>query len=95
MIEVSFKNMESTELAKQIVEERLVRVVKTNPLLSKHRFKVEIERIHSGASPKPDFFKIDLAVSGLHLRHRQLVSKHPSLYQAIGLVCEKLLKEVS
>lgn len=94
MIEVSFKNMESTEFAKQIVEDRLERMVKANPLFSKHRFRVEIERINSGAGPKPDYFKIELAVSGLHLRLRNIASKHPSLYEAVSLACEKLIKEV-
>jgi ribosome-associated translation inhibitor RaiA len=95
MIELNFKNMESSEYARQLVEEKLQLVVQRNPRLAKHRFRVVVERIDSGASPEPDLFNVVVDVHGMHFRQTPLSCKDPSLYRALGMVCEELIREVS
>jgi len=95
MIELNFKNMESNELARQIVFERLDKIMKQMPRLAHHRFRISLERIDSGPAPVPDYFKITLDVKGIPFRHLNLCKQNPSLYQAISEVCEELTKRLT
>ena len=94
MIELFFRNMESTEYARQLVLERMGEMLDRVPRLANHKFKVELERIDSGFGPEPDYFKVHVQVKGMLVRQMQLSSKHPSLYRALADICEELSQKV-
>ena len=64
MIKVVFKNLDSSELAKQIVLERINDLISKFPDLQDHRIYVTLSMTNSSTQAGPDEFRVKCHIDG-------------------------------
>jgi len=94
MIQVQFKNLESSDLIRAIAAERIHAVISKFPQLSKTTVTVTLEMENSPAQPGADLFSVK--VHFRERRHKSLTIKKSSteLYSALAEVAEHLLETI-
>jgi ribosome-associated translation inhibitor RaiA len=95
-MEIVFKNMERSELAREAVLERLDAVFSKFPFLETSRITVTVAMENSPQQAGPDLFSVTVQIQGLSERHFILSKSAHSLYLALAqlsdLLCEKLMR---
>lgn len=89
MIHVKFKNLEKSQLAREIVKEKAQVLLDKYPDLSLSRIQVTLEMENSQLKAGPDLFKVKLQImrglySGIFVE-----KKDSNLYQALSQLVEE------
>ncbi|MEN9722843.1 MAG: hypothetical protein RJB38_829 [Pseudomonadota bacterium] len=95
MIHVKFKNLESSDLIRDIASERISSVIRKFPQLANQRVIVTLEMENSPTQPGPDLFSVKV-----HFRergHKSLTIKKAStdLHTALADVTDHLLENIN
>lgn len=92
MIQVKFKNLERSELARDIVNERLARIFDKFEDLKKSRVQVTLEMQNSPTQAGPDLLKARVNVFRGRYDGVVLEKANPSLYVALADLSEHMLE---
>lgn len=93
-IDIVFKNMERSELAREAVSERLGAVFSKFPFLEKKRVTTTVEMENSPEQAGPDLFSVTVQIHGLNARPFILRKSASSLYVALAGLSEQLLEKL-
>ncbi len=92
MIKIVFKNLESSELAREIVSERLESIADKFENLKSSRLLVTLEMENSPTQAGPDLFNVKVQVSGGIYGGVRVSKSAPSLYTALADVADHMLE---
>lgn len=95
MINVVFKDLEASELARQLATERLQALVDEFPELRTHLLVITLSMNNSPNRPGPDLFSAYLRISGQKYRRIHLRKSSRSLYIALNELCKTLLEIIN
>lgn len=95
MITIVFKNLDRSELAKQIVHERLVPLLEKFPDLSRHKITVTLGMENAPAQAGADSFTVKIAVSGQKYGGLHLEKSASNLYAAMAEVIDAMLERLN
>lgn len=84
MLKIVFKNMESSQFAKDIVEERIDPIVKKFPALSGHKITITLEMENSPSQAGPDLFSVTSIVSGKTFKNLKVKKSSDNFYHALA-----------
>lgn len=79
MIRIVFKNLDESELAKDVVYERIQTTIERFPDLEDHRLTVALSMDNSPLKPGPDLFKAKLLIDGKKYRSNGVLVIRPRL----------------
>jgi ribosome-associated translation inhibitor RaiA len=82
MIKVVFKNLDKSELARNIVTDRLNPVLEKFPKTKGHRITVTLEMENSPAQAGLDYFKVSTMITGPLYKNIKLEKSSENLYLA-------------
>ena len=91
-IKITFKNMESSELAKEAVLNRLEAVAEKFERLDKSRIQVTLEMQNSPLQAGPDLFQVKVQINGGLYNGVRMSKSASNLYVALADVAEHLLE---
>ncbi|MFM8314686.1 MAG: HPF/RaiA family ribosome-associated protein [Deltaproteobacteria bacterium] len=94
-MKIVFKNLERSELAKELVQERLEASFQRFPDLKTQNVAITLDMENSPQQSGPDVFSVKLHVSGGRYQGITLEKKAPNLYQALADVNEHLLERLN
>lgn len=94
-MKITFKNLAKSDLAKEIVEERIGDLVQKFPNLSRHTIHVTLSMDNSSTKAGPDEFGVRLQVRGKLFRDLIIEKKSGTLYRAVGHVVEAMLERLN
>ena len=92
MINVVFKNLDRSELAREAVTERLDAIVEKFPDLQKSRINVTLEMQNSPLQAGPDLFIVKAQLNSGRYRGLRVEKSAQSLYIALADVVEHMLE---
>jgi ribosome-associated translation inhibitor RaiA len=92
MIQIKFKNLDKSELAKDAVQERIEILVDKFPDLHESKILVTLEMENSPTQPGPDFFKVKLHVSRGRYNGITCEKSDSNLYVALADVVDHMLE---
>lgn len=92
MIKVVFKNLEKSELAREVVQERVDSIVEKFEKLKDGRIQVTLEMQNSPSQSGPDLFKVKLQVSGSRYHGLRVEKSATSLYVALADMVDHMLE---
>ncbi|NBV51657.1 hypothetical protein EBR78_10635 [bacterium] len=95
MIQITFKNLERSELAQEAVQDRLHEALERFPDLSQAKLLVTLAMENSPRQTGPDLFRVKLRVSGGKYHGVILEKEASSLYAALADVNEHLLERLN
>jgi len=95
MINITFKNLDPSQLAKEAVLEKWDRIVERFPDLSSSKSVISIEMDNSPTQPGPDLFRIKLRVRGSKYDGVILEKQAASLYIALADLSDHLLERLN
>jgi ribosome-associated translation inhibitor RaiA len=91
-MKIIFKNLDSSELAREVVHNRLEAIVEKFEELRKSRLHVTLEMVNSPAHPGPDLFAVKVQVNGGRYSGVRIVKSASSLYVALADVVDHMLE---
>lgn len=92
MINIIFRNLEKSELAKEIVNERLQVLLDKFPELNEHALSVTLSMQNSPLQSGPDFFTVKVFINGSKFMNLSIEKSAPNLYLSLAEVCDHLLE---
>lgn len=95
MIRITFCNLERSELAKEVISDRLTDAKERFPRLLHHRFDVKLSMENSPDQSGPDLFGVKLSISGPIFGGLVLEKRAANLYLAASLLQEALLEALN
>ncbi len=95
MLNIVFKNMESSQLAKGFVQERISPVIDKFPSLQGHRVTLTIEMENSPQQAGPDLFTLSTMVSGKTFKALKIKRSSGNFYHATADLAEGLKELLS
>lgn len=95
MIRVIFKGLDKSELAKNLVHERISTVVGRFPDLKSHRMDLTLSMENSPTQAGPDVFTVKLFINGKRYKSISIQKSAPSLYIALADVVEHSLERLN
>lgn len=95
MIQITFKNLERSELAEEAVQDRLQEALERFPDLSQAKLHVTLAMENSPRQTGPDLFRVKLRVSGGKYHGVILEKEASSLYAALADLNEHLLERLN
>jgi ribosome-associated translation inhibitor RaiA len=95
MIQIIFKNLEKSELAREAATERIETMIHKFPILKESRISVTLEMENSPLQAGPDLFKVKVQVSGGRYRGIRIVKSSSNLYVALAGVVELMLENLN
>lgn len=95
MIRIVFKNLESSELARDAVLERLAPVIEKFEGLDEQHVRVTLEMENSPVQAGPDLFKVGLQVTGGRYKGVRIVKSSSNLYVALAALADNLLERLN
>jgi ribosome-associated translation inhibitor RaiA len=84
MLKVVFKNLDSSELIRDFVRERVQSVIRKYPHLINHQIVLTLEMENSPTQAGPDLFSISVMIKGKFLKNFKLKKSADNLYHAIA-----------
>jgi ribosome-associated translation inhibitor RaiA len=82
MIKIVFKNLEKSELARRIVDERITPVLEKFSVFDGHNVTVTLEMENSPTQAGPDYFKVSTLISGPVFKNIRFEKSSENLYLA-------------
>ena len=95
MLRIVFKNLDRSELARELVEERLEASFQRFPDLRSNQIQVTLEMENSPTQAGPDVFSVKLHISSGRYQGITLEKEGQNLYQALAEVNEHLLERLN
>lgn len=95
MIQIKFKNLESSELAKEAALSRISPLIEKFPDLVKSRILVTLEMHNSPNQPGPDLFSVKIHCQSGRYRELTIEKSATNLYWAIADVTEHMLERLN
>lgn len=95
MIQVKFKNLDKSEMARESVTERVEALVEKFDSLSESKITVTLEMENSPLKPGPDLFSVKLFVSGGKFNKTTIKKSDPNLYVALAEVIDHMLETLN
>lgn len=95
MTQVVFRNMEKSELAVQLVKDRLDEVLDRFPDTSSCRVVATLSSENSPRQAGPDLFRVNVRLERGRFAGVVLEKAAPSLYIALADICEGLLERLN
>lgn len=95
MIRIIFNNLAESELAKDVVYERVQSTIERFPDLENHRITVTLSMDNSPLKPGPDLFKVKLHITGKKYKNIILEKATSSLYLSLAEVIEHALERLN
>jgi ribosome-associated translation inhibitor RaiA len=95
MIRVKFKNLESSEIAREAVLNRIEGLVEKFPKLNESRIVVLLEMENSPHKPGPDLFRVKVQIFKGVYDDVSLNKAHENLYVALAEVVDTLLERLN
>lgn len=92
MVQIVFKNLEPSELARGAVRERVEHIVEKFPSLIEHKITATVSVENSPLQAGPDVFGIRLRISGKQYANIEIEKRSNTLYLALSMLCESLLE---
>lgn len=92
MIQIKFKNLEKSEIAKEAVTERIELLVDKFPDLNESKIQVTLEMENSPTQPGPDFFKVKVHVLRGRYGGITCEKSNANLYVALADVVDHMLE---
>lgn len=92
MIQIKFKNLEKSEMAREAVQERIETLVEKFPDLNKSKILITLEMENSALQPGPDLFKVKLHVARGRYDGITVEKSDASLYVALAEVVDHMLE---
>lgn len=82
MLRIVFKNLEPSQLARNVVKDRIEPVLEKFPALEEHRVTLTLEMENSPTQAGLDLFTVTSIVSGLTFKNLKLRKSAENFYQA-------------
>lgn len=95
MIQVKFKNLEKSEMAREAAQERIEILVEKFPDLSKCKIQITLEMQNSPLQAGPDLFKVKLHITRGRYDGITVEKSDASLYVALAEVIEHMLEKLN
>lgn len=95
MIQIKFKNLEKSELAREAVLERVETLVKKFESLEGSRISVTLEMENSPSQPGPDLFNVKLHISSGRFRGVTVTKSSSTLYKALADMMDHMLERLN
>ena len=95
MIRIKFKNLDSSELAREAANERIEALVEKFEALKESRIQVTLEMENSPTQAGPDLFKVRVHVNGGRYEGVRIVKSAASLYAALADVVDHMLETLN
>ena len=92
MIQVKFKNLEKSELAREAAQDRIDSLIEKFPDLSKSRIQITLEMQNSPAQAGPDVFKVKVHVTRARYNGVTVEKASTNLYVALADVVDHMLE---
>jgi hypothetical protein len=92
MIQIYFKGLEPSELAREVILERIAESQERFPQLLHHRLSVTLSMENSPDQKGPDLFGVRLNISGPRFQRLMIEKRASSLYLAAAQLQESLLE---
>lgn len=92
MIQVKFKNLSKSELAREAVQDRIEALVQKFPDLGQSRIQVRLEMQNSPSQPGPDVFKVKVYVTRDRYNGIRVEKANANLYVALADVVDHMLE---
>jgi hypothetical protein len=89
---IVFKNLEPSQLAREIAADQILLVLEKFPKAAAHRATLTLSMDNSSRQPGKDLFGARLMLSGKNFSNLLVEKKATSLYQAVGNLREALLE---
>ena len=95
MIQIKFKNLEKSELAREAVTERIETLVDKFPDLKESKIQVTLEMENSPAQAGPDLFKVKVHLSRGRYNSITVEKENSNLYIALAEVVDHMLESLN
>ena len=95
MINIRYRNMEKSELAREIAMERLESITEKFPELNSGRVDVSLEMQNSPVQAGPDQFTVKLHVVSGRYKGITVSKSSPNLYVALADLVEHMLETLN
>lgn len=92
MIQVKFKNLDKSEMAREAVEEKAVGLIEKFPDLNQSKIQVTLEMENSPIQAGPDLFKVKFHLSRGRYDGITVEKSHSNLYVALAEVNDHMLE---
>ncbi len=90
MLKIVFKNIESSQLSKTFIQERIIPVLDKFPSLKGHRITLTIEMENSPKQFDPDLFSVSSMISGKSFKGLKIKRSSCNFYHAIAALADGL-----
>ncbi len=90
MIKIVFKNMEISQLAKDVVQKRIIPIIDKFPSLEGHRITLTLEMENSPKQAGPDLFTVSSMVSGKTYKGLKIKKSSSNFYHATAELADGL-----
>ena len=94
-LSIAFKNLDKSELAQEIVRERVGELFRKFPNLASHDVRVSLSMENSFSQAGPDLFSAKMIVQGSRYKNLILEKSAPNLYQALAELDGHLLERLN
>lgn len=95
MIHLKFKNLEKSELAREVVEERIEALVEKFPDLNESKVQVTLEMENSPTQAGPDLFRVKLHIVRGRYDGITYDKADANLYVALAGVVDHMLEKLN
>lgn len=92
MIQVKFKNLEKSEMAREAVHDRIESLIEKFPNMSESKIHVTLEMQNSPLQAGPDFFKVKLHLARGRYDGITVEKSDSNLYVALAEVVDHMLE---
>ncbi|MCK6598535.1 MAG: HPF/RaiA family ribosome-associated protein, partial [Bdellovibrionaceae bacterium] len=86
MVQIKFKNLDKSELARSVVQERIEALIDKFSALKKSNIQVTLEMVNSPLQAGPDLFKLKLHVVGGKYSGITIEKAESNLYVALAKI---------
>lgn len=95
MIQVKFKNLEKSEMAREAVQERIEALIEKFPDLNESKIQITLEMENSPFQAGPDLFRVKFHVARGRYDGITVDKADSSLYVALAEVVDHMLEKLS
>lgn len=95
MIQIKFKNLDKSEMAREAVQERVDALIVKFDDLGESKIQVTLEMENSPEQAGPDLFKVKLHVSRGRYDGTTVEKSHSNLYVALAEVADHMLERLN
>lgn len=95
MILVKFKNLDKSELAREVVQDRIEAMIEKFPALNESKIQITLEMENSPFQAGPDLFKVKLHIARGRYHGITIEKEDSSLYVALAEVSDHMLEKLN